>query len=150
MSNHSIQMGSGIPATELPPVDESLSAAIRRAAAQPHPRDALAALARQDPQESVIWAALGDHGRDDIERYGAYRVGYHRGLDALRANGWRGSGYVRWASPGNQGFLHCLLGLQLAAEAIGETDEAERCQTFLAQLDPDGPPVSVLDRIPGW
>ena len=29
--------------------------------------------------------------------------GYHRGLDALRRAGWRGSGYVRWAHPGNRG-----------------------------------------------
>ena len=40
-----------------------------------------------------------------IERYAYYRVGYHRGLDALRANGWRGSGYVRWSSRRTSGFL---------------------------------------------
>jgi hypothetical protein len=88
------------------------------------------------PQSSLAWAELGDVGRDHIESYAAYRVGYHRGLDALRANGWRGSGYVRWAHAGNRGFLRCLEGLMKSAEAIGEADEARRCATFLAQLDP--------------
>ena len=77
-------------------------------------------------------------GRDEIERYAAYRVGYHRGLDALRANGWRGSGYVRWSEPTNRGFLRSLAGLGEVAAAIGETDEAERCAQFLLQLDPTG------------
>jgi hypothetical protein len=71
-----------------------------------------------------------------IEAYAAYRVGYHRGLDRLRANGWRGTGYVRWAHPENTGFLRSLDGLRRAAAAIGEDDEAERCAQFLAQLDP--------------
>ena len=86
----------------------------------------------------VAGVALGDAGRDDVERYAAYRVGYHRGLDALRANGWRGSGYVRWREPGNVGFLRCLEGLGAMARRIGELDEAERVEVFLAQLDPDG------------
>lgn len=86
------------------------------------------------------WAALGDLGRDPIERYAAYRVGYHRGLDALRANGWRGSGYVRWTEATNYGFLSALRGLAQMAELIGEHDEAERCNTFLLQLDPSGIP----------
>jgi hypothetical protein len=94
------------------------------------------------------WAALGDAGRDVIERYTAYRVGYHRGLDTLRANGWRGSGYVRWAAPSNHGFLRCLLGLHLMADAIGESDEAERCAQFLLQLDPTGVPGAVHSSIP--
>ena len=86
------------------------------------------------------WAALGDVlgelGGHPIERYAAYRVGYHRGLDALRASGWRGSGYVRWTEPSNRGFLRSLQGLGERAAAIGEGDEAERCAQFLTQLDP--------------
>ena len=74
--------------------------------------------------------------RDDIEAYAAYRVGYHRGLDRLRQNGWRGSGYVRWAHEENRGFLRALAGLQRSAAAIGETDEDERCLHFLRQCDP--------------
>ena len=84
----------------------------------------------------LAWAMLGDSARDEIEAYAAFRVGYHRGLDRLRANGWRGSGYVRWAHPENQGFLRSLDGLRRMAGAIGEVDEAERCAQFLAQLDP--------------
>jgi hypothetical protein len=76
-----------------------------------------------------------------MERYAAYRVGYHRGLDTLRANGWRGSGYVRWAEPTNHGFLRALRGLGAMAAEIGETDEAERITLFLLQLDPTGIPL---------
>ena len=87
------------------------------------------------------WSELGDLGRDTIERYAAYRVGYHRGLDTLRANGWRGSGYVRWSEPTNRGFLRSLRGLGAMAAEIGEIDEAERCHMFLLQLDPSGIPA---------
>ena len=97
----------------------------------------MAAVAGRYPRFLDAWAELGDLGRDDIERYAYYRVGYHRGLDALRANGWRGSGYVRWSEPTNRGFLRSLAGLGDMAAAIGEHDEAERVATFLAQLDPD-------------
>ena len=68
-------------------------------------------------------------------------MGYHRGLDRLRQNGWRGSGYVRWQHESNRGFLRALDGLRASAEAIGETDEAERCALFLRQLDPQWPPA---------
>lgn len=76
-----------------------------------------------------------------MESYSAFRVGYHRGLDALRQSGWRGSGYVRWQHETNQGFLMALAGLQACAAQIGETDEDERCATFLRQLDPSWPPA---------
>ncbi len=66
-------------------------------------------------------------------------MGYHRGLDRIRRAGWRGSGRVPWEHDGNRGFLRSLHGLQLAAAAIGEQDEAERCRTFLAELAPDAP-----------
>jgi hypothetical protein len=76
---------------------------------------------------------------DQMSRYAFFRVGYHRGLDALRAAGWRGSGYVRGTHPTNRAFLRCLDGLRIEAGAIGEADEAERCAQFLAQLDPEWP-----------
>jgi hypothetical protein len=103
-------------------------------------RDGLAAVVARAPRSLEGWAHLGDAGRDRIEAYAAYRVGYHRGLDILRANGWRGSGYVRWEHEGNRGFLRALAGLQRMAAAIGEGDEAERCAHFLRQLDPAWPP----------
>lgn len=58
-------------------------------------RDAVAEVVARWPRYLDAWARLGDLGRDTVERYAAYRVGYHRGLDRLRASGWRGSGYVR-------------------------------------------------------
>jgi hypothetical protein len=103
-------------------------------------RRAIAAVVAAHPRSLSAWAALGAEGRDVVECYAAYRVGYHRGLDSLRANGWRGSGYVRWAEPTNRGFLRCLVGLGRSAQAIGELDEAERISLFLAQLDPAGIP----------
>lgn len=104
-------------------------------------RDAISAVAARWPRFLDAWARLGDAARDDIEGYAAYRVGYHRGLDRLRANGWRGSGYVRWQHPENRGFLRALAGLQRTAAAIGERDEDERCAMFLRQLDPSWPPA---------
>ena len=103
-------------------------------------RAAVAAVVADHPRWSEGWSRLGDLGRDPIEQYAAYRVGYHRGLDALRANGWRGSGYVRWDHPSNRGFLRSLAGLARVAGEIGEDDEAERCTLFLRQLDPSWPP----------
>jgi len=104
-------------------------------------RAALAAVVAASPRSLEGWSRLGDAGRDVIEQYAAYRVGYHRGLDTLRANGWRGSGYVRWEHETNRGFLRALAGLQRTAAEIGETDEAERCAHFLRQLDPAWPPA---------
>jgi hypothetical protein len=106
-------------------------------------RDAVAAVAARWPRFLDAWAQLGALARDDTEAYAAFRVGYHRGLDRLRANGWRGTGYVRWRYETNRGFLRALAGLQRVAAAIGERDEAERCAHFLAQLDPEWPPADL-------
>ena len=59
-------------------------------------RAAVAAVVARWPRFLDGWAQLGLLGRDDVECYAYHRVGYHRGLDRLRASGWRGSGYVRW------------------------------------------------------
>ncbi len=101
---------------------------------------------RVAPRSSLVWWACGITTDNQVERYAAFRVGYHRGLDSLRANGWRGSGFVRWTHAGNLGFLRCLLGLQLAAGSIGEADEEERCRLFLLQLDPSGVPADEAGR----
>src|SRR5215217_105626 len=100
-------------------------------------RDVVAAVVRRWPTFLDGWARLGELARDDIEAYACFRVGYHRGLDRLRQSGWRGSGYVRWRHPTNQGFLRALDGLRVAAAAIGEHDEEQRCAEFLRQLDPE-------------
>lgn len=106
-------------------------------------RAALADVARRWPRYVDAWARLGEVSRG-VEAYAYFRVGYHRGLDTLRASGWRGAGYVRWEHETNRGFLRALDGLRRTAGEIGEADEEERCADFLVQLDPDWP----LD--PGW
>ena len=106
-------------------------------------RDAVAAVAARWPRDLDAWARLGELARDDAKAYAAFRVGYHRGLDRLRANGWRGSGYVRWEHVENRGFLRALHGLQVVAGRIGERDEEERCRLFLHQLDPTWPPADL-------
>ena len=133
---------SGPPETILPPESEGLALELDGAHAAPEGerRDAVAAVVARNPRSSTAWAALGALGRDPVERYAAYRVGYHRGLDALRANGWRGSGYVRWEHPSNRGVLTAFDGLRSAAAEIGEDDEVERLEVFLRQLDPSWPP----------
>ena len=141
-----IQMSAGLPSTVLPDADPALRHQLTQAIAGESPRQELAAIVAANPRSLDGWAALGDHGVDAVECYAFYRVGYHRGLDALRANGWRGSGYVRWSAPGNHGFLRCLAGLGAVADEIGEHDEAERCAQFLAQLDPSGPPPGAVVR----
>jgi Protein of unknown function (DUF3151) len=141
MAEQPIHMSTGLPSTVLPDADPAVRHSLAQAVHADDPRAVVAEVVAANPRVLDAWAALGDHGRDTMERYAAYRVGYHRGLDALRANGWRGSGYVRWSAPGNRGFLRCLLGLAAMAEAIGETDEALRCEQFLLQLDPSGVPA---------
>jgi hypothetical protein len=138
-----IGLSSGPPTTVLPEVDAPVRHALAQALAAPEAerRSAVAAVVAAYPRLLDGWAALAAVESDVIARYAAARVGYHRGLDALRANGWRGSGYVPWAHRSNHGFLLCLLGLQNAAASIGEADEAERCALFLLQLDPRGVPA---------
>jgi len=133
----------GPPETVLEEEPASVRDALREAAGigdRAARRAALAAVVARHPTCLDAWAALGEAARDPVEAYAYFRVGYHRGLDRLRGSGWRGSGYVRWTHPGNRGFLRCLEGLRVAAAAIAETDEAERCATFLRQLDPAWPP----------
>ena len=132
---------AGPPETILDPEPAEALTALDEALARPmeDQRDAVAAVVARWPRFLDGWAQLGLRGRDDVESYAYHRVGYHRGLDRLRASGWRGSGYVRWRHEPNRGFLRALDGLRAAAQAIGEQDEAERCAQFLRQLDPEWP-----------
>jgi len=99
--------------------------------------DALLEVVREHPTSSLCWALLAEASlrpatlEDDISAYAFARTGYHRGLDALRRKGWRGSGPVPWEHVPNQGFLRCLWALSVAAERIGEDEEAARCAQFL-------------------
>lgn len=134
-----VPLSTGLPETVLPPVDAALLGDLAGAAglAGAERRARLGALAAANPSTPEVWAALAESSTDPVDAYAYARVGYHRGLDALRANGWRGSGYVRWRNPSNQGFLRCLASLGASAAAIGETAEASRCEQFGRQLDPD-------------
>ena len=90
---------------------------------------------RRHPASPFAWAAFAeearDQGADDVTVYAYSRVGYHRSLDLLRRNGWKGHGPVPWEHEPNRGFLRCLAILASSAKAIDETDEWERCSTFL-------------------
>ncbi|WP_169925969.1 DUF3151 domain-containing protein [Serinibacter salmoneus] len=118
------EAGTSLVATDLDP------AALRRAAAQ-------------HPASSLAWALLaraeladGATGGDAVAAYAFARVGYHRGLDALRRAGWRGQGPVPVTHLPNRGFLAALLALGEAAARIGEDGEAARIEEFLQQSDP--------------
>ncbi len=138
-SEHSVQFTSGTPETVLEPLSPDLAEALVAALALPgaERRVAVSAVAARHPRCLQAWATLAELADAPIDRYAFARVGYHRGLDALRAAGWRGSGYVRWRHESNRGFLRSLHALERAAAAIGETDEEQRCALFLRQLDPE-------------
>lgn len=98
------------------------------------------AVAKAHPASPFAWAALAgaaaEAKADPVTIYAYARVGYHRSLDMLRRNGWKGHGPVPWEHEPNRGFLMCLALLALAARSIGEDDEWERCSTFLRDSSP--------------
>lgn len=115
----------------------------------------LRAAVRLAPASSSVWALLAEHalegpspaderGPDPVAAYAFARTGYHRGLDALRRAGWRGSGPVPVSHLANQGFLRSLLALAEAAEAIGDDTEAERCRAFLVDCGTTADEVAAL------
>ncbi|MGL3807878.1 DUF3151 domain-containing protein [Paeniglutamicibacter sp. R2-26] len=121
----------GIPETLLP---EEVEVNARLAAG-----DEAVDIAAAFPASSLGWALLANEAHAEgrwVESYAYSRVGYHRGLDALRKSGWRGQGPVPWRHEPNRGFLRSLYALQRAAAAIGETEEVERIGRFLNDSDP--------------
>ena len=139
MSGDPVGLTQGPPETVLSPEPAEALAALDAAMAvdAERRRAAVADVVARWPRFLEAWARLGELARDDVEAYAYFRVGYHRGLDRLRQSGWRGSGYVRWRHPTNQGFLRALDGLRRSAGAIDEEDEEQRCAEFLRQLDPE-------------
>jgi hypothetical protein len=92
-------------------------------------------VAAKYPDFALAWAMLAEaalEGGRPVEAYAYARTGYHRSLDALRRNGWKGHGPVPWSHEPNRGFLRSLAALAGAAGVIGETEEEQRCWTFLA------------------
>ncbi len=99
-------------------------------------------VAAQHPSSSLAWAVLAEQALDRGDRAGVIagyafaRTGYHRGLDALRRNGWRGSGAVPWEHEPNRGFLRAVWALARAAQEIGEDAEYDRCVQLLVDSSP--------------
>jgi hypothetical protein len=89
------------------------------------------------PASSLCWALMAEDSltrgsrEADVAAYAYARTGYHRGLDALRRAGWRGSGPIPWEHEPNRGFLRALHALAVAAERIADTVEQQRCAQFL-------------------
>jgi hypothetical protein len=142
MADQPVHLSSGLPSTLLDPEPAEVLGALDAALATPDDppdarRAAIATVVARWPRFLDGWARLGESARDPIEAYAYFRVGYHRGLDRLRASGWRGSGYVPWVHEPNRGFLRALEGLRATAAAIGEADEERRCAEFLFQCDPE-------------
>jgi hypothetical protein len=125
--------------TVLPAAPEGAQAALAQALSRGEPdarREAVGQVVGEFPAFIQGWVELSMLGREPIERYAYARVGYHRGLDALRANGWGGRGFVRWSQASNRPLLRCLAHLRSAAAEIGEDAEVERLTAFLNELDP--------------
>lgn len=134
MSNQSFQdLMAGPPPTLLP---EDPAAAELAAGEDPR------AVVRRRPESPLAWAslaesALADEVVDDVAAYAFARVGYHRSLDLLRRNGWKGHGPVPWSHEPNRGFLRALAALAIAAGQIGESPEEARCRDFLRDSSPE-------------
>ncbi|MGH3365609.1 MAG: DUF3151 domain-containing protein [Nocardioidaceae bacterium] len=121
----------GPPETLLPvdPADAALQAG-----------EAVDTVVRRHPESSLAWAVLAEAALAedrDIDGYAYARVGYHRGLDALRRQGWKGHGPVPWSHEPNRGFLRALAALAQAANRIEETAEVQRCAEFLRDSSPE-------------
>ncbi|MFI5781048.1 DUF3151 domain-containing protein [Nocardia sp. NPDC051570] len=109
-------------------------------------------VAAAHPTASIAWAQLAEDALaraeaagadpegaiayDTIAAYAFARTGYHRGLDLLRRNGWKGFGPVPWSHEPNRGFLRAVGALARAAQAVGENDEYARCLDLLEDCDP--------------
>jgi hypothetical protein len=121
----------GPPATYL--LEDEEAAALLRAGDPP------AQVAARFPAYSAAWAALAEDAcarGAAVTAYAYARTGYHRGLDQLRRSGWKGHGPIPWEHEPNRGFLRALYLLARSADAIGEDDEAVRCEDFLRDSSP--------------
>lgn len=96
--------------------------------------DSVELVAETYPASPLAWSLLADKalsdGRD-LEGYAFARTGYHRALDFLRRNGWKGHGPVPWSHEPNRGFLRSLAVLAEASERLGDIEETHRCREFL-------------------
>ena len=101
-------------------------------------------MVRRHPESPFAWATLAggclaDADVDDVTAYAYARVGYHRSLDLLRRNGWKGHGPVPWEHEPNRGFLRSPGRARRRPPArIGEEPERDRCDQFLRNSSPEG------------
>ncbi|HXW39436.1 MAG TPA: DUF3151 family protein, partial [Acidimicrobiales bacterium] len=88
-----VRLSGGLPETVLPAEPDEVRRDLTAALTGPEEqrRAAIGAVARRAPRSLAAWEALGRlvEREDDLAAYAYFRVGYHRGLDALRAAGWR-------------------------------------------------------------
>ena len=100
------------------------------------------------PESPLLWARLAEAELNrlradealpiaSITAYAYARTGYHRSLDRLRANGWKGWGPVPFDHEPNQGVLRSIAALAHCAQAIGEDHEYDRLRQMLSDADPD-------------
>ena len=97
-------------------------------------QQALRRVAARWPTLLEAWAALAETRRrpDLVVRVRARRLP-PRASTRCAARGGVAAGCVRASREENLGFLRSLNALRAAASAIGEDDEAERCERFLYQ-----------------
>lgn len=138
-------LADGAPVTKLP---EDPAVAELASRGREHFLDVITA----HPTSSLCWALLAEGSLNmgstdgDVAAYAYARTGYHRGLDALRRNGWKGSGHVPWEHEPNRGFLKALWALAVAAHRIGEIEEHQRCAQFLRDSSETGYAVLTAER----
>ncbi len=89
------------------------------------------------PDSALAWTVLAELALTDgldLEGYAFARTGYHRSLDLLRRNGWKGHGPLPWNHAPNRAFLPSLAE---ASERFGDVGEAHRCREFLHESSPE-------------
>ncbi len=87
---------SGPPETIIPDPNPALAQALAAAGTN---RDAVAAVVASAPTFLDGWAMLGDLGRDTLESYAYYRIGYHRGLSIDPAFPWQDIPIEKFRNP---------------------------------------------------
>lgn len=121
------------PATRLPP-DPAI------AELADHGRNDFLSVVRDYPTSALCWALLAEGAlmagteEADIAGYAYALTGCHHGMAALRAEGWQDEGTVPWDHLTNQGLLRCVWARSVAADRIGQTEEAHRCVEFLRRF----------------
>lgn len=95
------------------------------------------------PASPYAWSTLALEriagASTDEEKLAAYamaRTAYHRSLDRLRANGWKGFGPVPASHEPNRGVLQAIAALAKASAMIGDQEEYDRCRQMLSDADP--------------